>query len=273
VGAVQSLLTDVYLWRGKNQQAADMALSVINTSGYSLAPNFNALFPEFDARNRTQSNAINPVRNAPEIIFQLVFDNLQLENNFIARLFLYSNEGGSHRYAPSQKLAAAYETGDRRALSTVSGDQIVKFRGTGQPGDVNRRFSDNNIIVYRLADVILMRAEALARLGQNAEAVQEYNKVRSRAFVPPVAPAEPLPKPTEPITAASSSEEILNAILDERFREFVGEGKRWFDLVRNNRALTTPGITGLTDTYELLWPVADDEIRLYNDPSFQNPGY
>jgi starch-binding outer membrane protein, SusD/RagB family len=271
VAGARSLLTDVYLWRGKNQQAADMASLVINDPQVKLATRFSDMFHPVATTNPFP----DPIRNNQEFIFQVHFSNLQLDQlNEISRMFLVVSNSGNHRLAPSTKLQSSFETGDTRSISTWNGDQIVKFRGSSQTINPALRFHDNNIIVYRLADIILMRAEALAKINtaqSRADAVSEYNKVRNRAFVQPAgSPSVAVPAT---ITAASTSDEIIDAILLERMRELTAEGKRWFDLVRNNKVMTTPGVNGVSGSNELLWPIADDEIRLYNDPSFQNPGY
>ena len=59
-----------------------------------------------------------------------------------------------------------------------------------------------------------------------------------------------------------SSNEILDAILEERQKEFVGEGKRWFDLVRCNRwkEVMEP-INGMNDERKVLFPIHRDHIN------------
>ncbi|MBE0652868.1 MAG: RagB/SusD family nutrient uptake outer membrane protein, partial [Bacteroidales bacterium] len=82
--------------------------------------------------------------------------------------------------------------------------------------------SDANWIVYRYPDILLMKAEALVQTGDYAEAVNLINQVRTRALIEPVAD----------ITNRFSLEDL---ILEERAKEFCGEGKRWFDLIRHAR--------------------------------------
>jgi hypothetical protein len=80
----------------------------------------------------------------------------------------------------------------------------------------------NNVPLYRYADVVLMLAEAKNNLNQDPSA--EINAVRKRAY------GENYGGPyiyTNGTQAANAK-----AILDERMKEFIGEGKRWWDLVR-----------------------------------------
>ena len=69
-----------------------------------------------------------------------------------------------------------------------------------------------------------MYAEALAMTDNFNEAVYQLNRINTRAGNNPYFAVDFI-----------SREEVLDAILLERHREFLGEGKRWFDLVRCNR--------------------------------------
>ncbi len=79
-----------------------------------------------------------------------------------------------------------------------------------------------NWIVYRYADVLLMKAEALSQLGRFPEALDIINRIRIRANAPAVTPPNS-------VTAYE------DYILDERSLELSFEGKRWFDLLRMGR--------------------------------------
>ena len=78
----------------------------------------------------------------------------------------------------------------------------------------------NNIIIFRLADIILLRAEALNHLGRDAEAVTLLNQVRARANVP---------------AYAGTGDNLAGTILQERLRELFYEGHSYYDLVRTTR--------------------------------------
>jgi hypothetical protein len=99
--------------------------------------------------------------------------------------------------------------------------QLLKFVNIfAQEGeDVN---PDDNMIVFRLPDAILLRAEAQAELGLDAEARNTVNIIRTRAGADPV---------------TKSGEELKDAIFYERNRELMGEGHAFFDLVRTKRVL------------------------------------
>ena len=78
---------------------------------------------------------------------------------------------------------------------------------------------DANVIYYRYADILLMKAEALNELGRVAEAQSYVTQTAERAGLLPVA-------------GITDQTEMRSVILDERAKEFAIEGKRWFDLLR-----------------------------------------
>ena len=95
----------------------------------------------------------------------------------------------------------------------------------------------SNWIFYRLSDVVLMKAEALAQLYSDKEHLTEaYNLVRevykrSNPY-PYITTTSSATIDTLKMSSEPTSDEISDLVLLERQREFVGEGKRWFDLVR-----------------------------------------
>ena len=100
---------------------------------------------------------------------------------------------------------------------------------------------NNNIRVFRYADVLLMNAEAKVRKGQNGDA--PLNLVRERAGLAPIANA------------------TLDQILEERQVELALEwGERFFDLVRTDRA--TQELPGFVKGESEYYPIPQDQIDL-----------
>ncbi|HLA64449.1 MAG TPA: RagB/SusD family nutrient uptake outer membrane protein, partial [Rhodothermales bacterium] len=110
----------------------------------------------------------------------------------------------------------------------------------------------------RFAEVVLTRAEALARQGRLAEAVVQYNRIRVRAGLA----AHVLG------TDVTSEDEVLAAIWNERRLEFAFEGDRWPDLVRTGRVPTVMGIPATA----ALYPIPQRELDIAPNMT-QNPGY
>ena len=79
---------------------------------------------------------------------------------------------------------------------------------------------DGNRIIWRLADLILLRAECRAHLGMTTEALKDLDRIRDRAGL-------------KGYTGATNKTSLLKEIFHERERELFGEGERYFDIVRN----------------------------------------
>ncbi|MQY77777.1 MAG: RagB/SusD family nutrient uptake outer membrane protein, partial [Bacteroidetes bacterium] len=85
--------------------------------------------------------------------------------------------------------------------------------------DSYAQFTESNILILRLADMYLLRAEANAKLNNGAAAVADLNVTRSKANVPDY-------------TGATDRASLMKAIFDERAIEFVCEGQSGFDRIR-----------------------------------------
>ncbi len=228
-GAVNALLTEVYLWQDKFQAALDASLEVQKSPVvYALMP----VDPNNTRANGGKTSDFTKIfwqKNNSEIIFALAFDASRQETQPLQRMTDFAR-GGSYQYQPSLKArnlwageadnvrgdGASYRgglTGDARIWKWIGVDA-----GTQLP---NSQASDRDWILHRLADVLLLRAEALNRLDRKQEAIDLVNQLRARVGLP-----------ATPVSAASTTEDIEDAILKERALELAYEGKRWFDLVR-----------------------------------------
>jgi hypothetical protein len=114
--------------------------------------------------------------------------------------------------------------------------------------------------VIRLAEVVLIKAEALARLNRLPEAVAQYNKVRIRAGLAPHTLG----------TQVTSQADVINQIELERRLELALEGDRWSDLIRLGRAVQVKGIQDRVG--QLLFPIPLRDVRV-SPQLTQNPGY
>jgi hypothetical protein len=148
----------------------------------------------------------------------------------------------------------------RKTLPTV---YISKF--SYQDGDPML----SSPVICRWGEVILNRAEAYAKLGQDAKALEDVNVIRTRAGIP-----------TEGMFAADKMHcytSALDVVLDERRLELAFEGHRLFDLIRNEKKIDRkfPG----AQPWEIVEPI-DNRLQ-YPIPNSewsvsgieQNPGY
>jgi hypothetical protein len=211
-GAVHALQADVYLWQAKYSEAAMAAKKVIdNKTLYTLVPGAN-WFDIFSLKNSTEG------------IFEVQFDYLLRETNGLG--------GVSERFIVNPNHLKLYEDAsapdevrglDASYNSNTNGRTYWKYVGLSTM-DLRRSGDDPNFIIYRLADVLLMRAEALSHLEEadKAEAVELVNALRTRANLP-----------IYDINLISTDvNSLVDIILKERSLELAMEGKRWYDLVR-----------------------------------------
>ena len=150
----------------------------------------------------------------------------------------------------------------------VFGCNMLKFFGQNIDGV---HYFDPDIFLYRYADAVLMMAEI--ENGLSGKCATYINEIRRRAYGDNYS--------EEVAYKDGSFAENELAILKERDKEFVGEGKRWFDLLRlqdsNKEPLvfsieaayaTDEGVTAVldkaTESYKVLWPI--ERTLLNNDP-------
>lgn len=135
----------------------------------------------------------------------------------------------------------------------VTGIRVIKYPfDYGSSGDQK----DNDYVVFRYADVLLMKAEALLRTGKAPEALVIVNQIRLKRGVLPLASI------------------TLDLLLDERGREMYWEGYRRQDLIRFGKFLQPwqekPADAG--GNKNLLFPIPNDQLAV-NPNLTQNPGY
>lgn len=162
------------------------------------------------------------------------------------------------------ELLALLETGDaRRGLifNSSTATTATAYNWTNKYSAVGGAYTDN-VRVIRYADVLLMKAEALANQTLYGDAALLVVQLRTNRGATTVG---------VPTTAA-----IVDYIQDERRRELFFEGHRWFDLKRLGRNISKPAQTGLSGLlytdYRLLAPIPTGEISL-NPALPQNPNY
>ena len=156
---------------------------------------------------------------------------------------------------------------DNHIIRMPVGCQMWKWSPGERLGETSYR--ECYIPIYRLADIVLLRAEALNRKGEYQDAIIEMNKVRRRAGLSE--------KTLSDYTGANGVDwvKIEDDILQERQFELFGEGKRWFDLMRTGRLesvmntfydgyITTYGGQGFikyTEDWQKYWPVSQDILN------------
>jgi len=216
--AINALLADIALWTFDYTAALEYCEAIEQNKKVVLMPGsrwFEIFYPG----------------NSLESIFEFQYnDQLNQRNN----LYGMTNVN-ARNFDPSttaiQYFARIYASelfrGEDISIKKNSENDftIWKYVGMAPDGRTNRpSYIQNSAhwIVYRFADVLLMKAEALSQLGRYSEAADIINEIRERAGV-------------TAISISNSAQAYEDAILEERALELAFEGKRWFDLVRMGR--------------------------------------
>lgn len=113
------------------------------------------------------------------------------------------------------------------AQGNIATPLVGKYK---DPGGKDSRNNGNDFFILRLAEVYLLKAEAENELnGPTAIAATAFNKVRARARA---ADGTARAVPLDIVPGALTKDQFRMKIFDERGLELLGEGQRWFDLVR-----------------------------------------
>lgn len=134
-------------------------------------------------------------------------------------------------------------------------DKIKVLQGGNNP-DPNFRIYGSAIVFTRLEEIALLRAEALVVVGNRPEAIDLLNKIRDL-------------RELDHYNEAKEGD-LLKAIFRERRKELMGEGWRWYDLIRYNKIKqNNAAFMQLIEDGGIYWPVSEDIIA-QNDLIKQN---
>lgn len=250
----------------------------VQDAGFSLVENYDDLF-NFDKNTKDAK-----LRNSSESIFEITFP--AGSTNWVWMMFGLNEADPNSVYdwakwiTPSRDLIAAFQKENdiiRMNASIKWGNPpwSIHYPSSHYPFMYKMRSNLNSIIKIRLADILLLKAEAYANLGDNpenlAEAAKLVNQVRTRAKLNNL-----------PASVTSSKEEMKNAVLNERRLELAFEGHRWFDLVRADKAISVLNTLNQRDEGRIqMLPLTEETILLPipqeaidKNPSLtQNKGY
>ncbi|MCK5820729.1 MAG: RagB/SusD family nutrient uptake outer membrane protein [Bacteroidales bacterium] len=282
--AAWALLSRVYLYMEENQLAVDYASMVIESGRFQLEssgayPDYfkNALISsetilcvEHTLQDDKVSGAIGSMYLSDqglgwgEIYASLPLRNLLNKNPEDKRLTFIKPE---------------YKADPDGNILTDAQDKPIVAERNGYPKYYMTKFSyqDGMVtlsspVLLRLAEVYLNRAEAYAKLGDDAQAIDDVNTIRSRADIPDEALFS-----TSNLLGYTS---VLDIVLDERRLELFTEGHRTFDIFRNNMIMNRsyPGVhlpEGETSQFidpsdpRIIYFIPQDEI-LANPEMIQN---
>jgi starch-binding outer membrane protein, SusD/RagB family len=302
--ALYALMADVCLW---SSDSTDYETAIQYCDELINAPSGHAPALLTAATHSSWFSIFNP-GNSNESIFEIQWNYEEDQTNTLPILF--DNTSSSRLYQLSSKLVGefnteyaytknssqeleavrtmygGYFTQYPEAYSTATSGWVWKYCGSLTLSDKRTStYYDPNFIIYRMAEVYLMKAEALVlrnETGDRQEAVNLINAIRVRSNLKEMEYTDDL-----------SEEELLEQILYERRIELVGEGKCWYDELRmgrrdNNKykevflvgkvtdydqqASESWLMSVLSDDDALFLPISQTEIKA-NKKLVQNPYY
>jgi hypothetical protein len=219
---INAIQADVYLWMEKYTECVAACNKIINTNSFGLIGGTDANF-------WYQTLYVNG--NSNESIFELQFDEQKLNPfytifNTTGRRFLASPIVMDEIYTVDFTDPLKFDIRADGAAVRSTDQLIWKYVGLSNTTTRAQTESYAHWIMYRYADVLLMKAEAQNQLGNGQEALDIINLIRTRARALIATAANP---------ATNDKLAIADYILKERAREFAFEGKRWYDMLRNAR--------------------------------------
>lgn len=232
----------------------------------SLVANYGDLFDMNSAKTGPKYT------NTSESIFEISFAGGGLWFTWLVGID-QSDPNSKYDWAkwltPSRDLIAAFDKEKdvvRKAQTIITADVSWSnhYPSKGYPFMYKYRSKYSSVIKIRLADILLLKAEAYLGKGDVTNATTLVNRIRTRAKL------------------ANLSTVTINDILNERRLELAFEGQRWFDLVRNDKVIPVLNTLNSRDPGRLkMNPVTEQTIlipipqpQIDKNPSMtQNPGY
>jgi hypothetical protein len=252
LNAVRAILADVYLWDQQYDKCIEMCDKIIADPKLELVSSDKLLTSVFFSGNSTES------------IFELQYNKDVQLNNTVNNFYGYENRqfgefsfpaylAKNGQFSPFNYSASAVKesTKDLReklfigAVDMGDGYPIYKYALAQNIENADETYSPKyrpasttvNWVVYRLADILLMRAEALVQLNRNQADLQEALRMVNKTYLRSNTTADSLQ-----FVTYNNQNDMEKLVLRERQRELMFEGKRWFDLMRLVRRYNDPTV-------------------------------
>ena len=224
--ALYALMADACLWSEDYDQCIEYCNLILNAT--------DAFRPVFMSNTNDWYTMFYP-GNSNESILELNWDYSQNQTNNFNSLFTLTTStplrpttrATERMKEETQTLKDGGLTEDGRMGRMLMATYVPDITGGA------RAHQDANFILYRVAEVMLMKAQALTMKGQGswAEAVSMINRVRNRALLGNFKDIDPQSADAAAQISQLDELTLLEEIIDQKEMEFMAEGKRWYDLL------------------------------------------
>jgi starch-binding outer membrane protein, SusD/RagB family len=248
-GAAKALLGEVYMSQKNYTGALELLKNIETEGGYSLNANYADNY-----KKKNSSESIFEVQYAEGVGGKwstFMYSFAPYNSGTLATGYALGAGSAAGWNIPTQNLIDAYELTDKRFAASINqafidptSKKVIPFiQKYSNPPYLERFNTSDNFIISRLADVLLMQAEALNEGGfPNADAFVLLNRIRTRAGLPSRTSGN-----TDPKLDIVSQAEFRAAVAQERRIELAFENHRWFDLVRTGQAATVMAAHGIAE--------------------------
>lgn len=219
VYTINAMQTDLYLWMEKYPEALAAATKVTDSGKFALIPASSG----WGAKVFAQGNSSESIFEFQYTVQNLnpFYDMFRSRPEFIAAPNVLEDVFG----LDFTNVTSIDYRGVQCSLIAGS-NEICKYTRLNFDDFKALTETDTHWFVYRYADVLLLKAEALVELGRGEEAVAIIEDIRAKHSAISL---------TAEIVDPASKSQVVDYILAERARELAFEGKRWFDVLRNAR--------------------------------------
>lgn len=266
-GSVEALEAHAAAWLASRVTGTDQAKyltqakaacdNVINNSGASLVDysKENAVVDMFEGQSteglfelnvNTAQNESFRVRRSENTHIGITLDEpfMDTKNGNVCKTTFSMGKDLINRYPEDYRINQFFynwgANGFLKKYSAMSPD--------GASTDRFAFFSEANVILMRLSDIVLLRAEVLAKQGKYAEAKTDLNTIMNRANLPDY---------------SGSDADLLKEIFNQRSIELVGEGHCAFDRIRFNYYEGVPFMSSSRiEAKGYFWPINGDYLLI-----------
>jgi hypothetical protein len=252
--ANDALLAKTYLSTGNDAKAAEYAGKVIAKTNFALASTSEEYASSF-IYNSQSKEIVFALANARSTGLLLIYQSV----NDVDPTWNYAPADDCYASLYADKTEKAGDIRSQAVFSAGDNSRTIKF-ANGQAGQfiANESPSQSPLVVTRIAEMHLIQAEAQRNTPDGRQSLKTFMDKRYQTV--------------NNIPATISDRDFQNRILDERHREFYGEGFRWYDLKRTDRLDLFKSLNNRN--YLMYFPVPQNEIDLAGKDNYpQNPEY